>query len=178
MINIKFLKDCTEHINQLAIWHQKEWNHLNPSYILENRILNLEEECKSDRFFTLVAVDGDVLLGSASLVDNDMDSHLDLSPWLASVYVNVDHRSKGIGSSLVEAVVKEAATRGEQELWLFTHDQRKLYERLGWVHISREIYKNEEVDLMLKNNMKICRKVNFTIPYTDRWVDISLLRKC
>lgn len=43
-------------------------------------------------------------MGTASSVLEDVSTCLDLSPWLASVYVVLAYRGQGIGSKLVEAI--------------------------------------------------------------------------
>ena len=71
------------------------------------------------------------MVGSASLIAQDMDTRPELSPWLASVYVAAEHRRQGIGSALVRRVAQEAAALGVETLYLFTPDQEHFYARLG-----------------------------------------------
>jgi predicted N-acetyltransferase YhbS len=144
MYTFRLLAEVPKCIPQLAAWHQDQWGYLNPSNSVEKRIECFNEELKSDRYFTFVAVEDGHPVGSASLVDSDMNTHPEWCPWLASV----SHRNRGIGSTLVLAVMDEARRRGDGRLYLFTPDQRKLYERLGWQHISREFHAEEEVDVM------------------------------
>jgi N-acetylglutamate synthase-like GNAT family acetyltransferase len=77
-----------------------------------------------------------------------MDSRTDLSPWLANVYVNANHRNKGLGKLLVNAVIEHARAIGLQKIYLFTADKADFYRALGWSMISHEDYKGEMVTIM------------------------------
>ncbi len=57
---------------------------------------------------TFVALKDGKPAGSASLVNLDLSSRQELSPWLAAVYVSPEHRNQGIGAALVNRVVDEA----------------------------------------------------------------------
>lgn len=70
-------------------------------------------------------------VGLSLLIENNLESHPHLKPWLASVYVIPGMRLIGIGKTLIEAT--EAATRkqGHKELYLYTSEV-DYCERLGW----------------------------------------------
>ena len=97
---------------------------------------------------TFVAEDAGELLGSACILADDMSSHPELTPWLASVYVNEIHRGKGIGSTLVKRVMEHAQENGVKRLYLYTPDQEQMYARLGWQLYSREPYNGTPVTIM------------------------------
>ena len=48
------------------------------------------------------------LFGSAAIIEHDMDTRMELSPWLASVFVAPEFRKRGIGSKLVTHVMEQA----------------------------------------------------------------------
>lgn len=79
-----------------------------------------------------IALDGERLLGSASLIDNDDPARPHLWPWLAAVWVAPAARGRGVGSALVRAVVGDAARLGIPRLYLGT-DQPGWYARFGAV---------------------------------------------
>ena len=141
MITMKIvnLKEHAEFIPTLAVWHHDQWGYLNPDGSIEKRIFSL----------TFVAVSGDSLLGSASLVPHDMETRMELSPWLASVYVADEHRKRGTGSKLVKHVVREANTFGHRTIYLFTmSDRENFYTRLGWSLFERTDYHGYPVAIM------------------------------
>jgi N-acetylglutamate synthase-like GNAT family acetyltransferase len=88
------------------------------------------------------------LFGSAMLIAHDMDIRMDLTPWLAGVFVALDYRRRGIGSTLVRRVVESAAQLGEKRLYLYTPSAEQMYLRLGWSAIERTQYRGKEVVVM------------------------------
>jgi GNAT superfamily N-acetyltransferase len=79
-----------------------------------------------------VLIDGEAPAGTASLVAEDADSRPDLSPWLASVFVDPASRGRGYGRVLVTAVESAAREAAIPTLWLFTDSAAGLYAALGW----------------------------------------------
>ena len=148
-MEIADLKEYKEFIPTLAEWHHRQWAYLNPGDSVERRISELEAESESDGIpKTFVAVSGDTLLGSASLLPHDMDIRMDLSPWLASVYVAAEHREKGIGTALILHVMGEAKNLGYRTIYLYTPDREALYARLGWSLLERVVYHGHQMPIM------------------------------
>ncbi len=136
-------------IPQLAEWHQAEWGYLNPGSSLEQRIVKMDSFLSTALLPSMfVSVIGEQVIGSAAIVSNDMDSHEELTPWLASVYVDVPHRHQGVASALVQHVMQQAAAAAIPALYLFTPGQEKLYAKLGWEVLAREDYRGTAVTLM------------------------------
>jgi N-acetylglutamate synthase-like GNAT family acetyltransferase len=143
------LKDKPEHLLPLAQWHHAEWSYLNPLRSFDQRIKDMQEDLQGKAIpTTFVAEDAGELLGSACILAEDMSSHPELTPWLASVYVNEIHRGKGIGSTLVKRVMEHAQENGVKRLYLYTPDQEQMYARLGWQLFSREPYNGTPVTIM------------------------------
>ena len=135
----------------LAAWHDAQWGHLYSHWTLEVARSELEEHAlrTSGLPTTLLALEGDELLGSVSLVFEDapeLQEHG--SPWLASLYVKPQARGRGIGAQLANAAVARARLEGVDELFLFTPEHRDFYARLGWREIARTALKGTPVDLM------------------------------
>ena len=143
------LKKAPEHLETIAQWHQAEWSHLNPGETLEQRKIRMRAYL-SEAFIPsmFIALEKDRLLGTAAIVEHDMDSHQELSPWLASVYVDKRYRRQGIGSMLVQHVLQQAANQHIEKIFLFTPDQRAFYQQLGWSFFLQEQYHGEQVSLM------------------------------
>lgn len=143
------LKDKPEHLLPLAQWHHAEWSYLNPLRSFDQRVQEMQEDLQGKVIpTTFVAEDAGELLGSACILADDMSSHPELTPWLASVYVNEIHRGKGIGSTLVKRVMEHAQENGVKRLYLYTPDQEQMYARLGWQLYSREPYNGTPVTIM------------------------------
>jgi GNAT superfamily N-acetyltransferase len=126
------LADLASHLPRLAEWHYAEFGYLNPSNTLERYVERLGASLqRSSLPKTFIALRGDTLLGSASLVRQTI-THQHLSPWLSSVYVDPQYRGAGIASALVKAVERAAAEIGSEKIYLFTPSSEKLYASLGW----------------------------------------------
>lgn len=148
-MEIAYLADYQHHIPQLAKWQHTEWAYLNPGDTLEKRTTRLHEDAQYCQIPTvIVAVEDDVLMGSASLVFNDMKTRAELNPWLASVYVDDKFRNRGIGSAVVQRIMEEARALGVRPLYLFTPDKQSFYTRLGWERVEDTEYCNEQVTIM------------------------------
>ena len=112
-MRIGYLADHPEFIQTLARWHYEEWAYLRPGDSTEARITRLRAACGRGEIPTIfVAFSDGTLLGSAMLIDHDMDTRMELTPWLAGVVVGRDYRRCGIGSALVGKVIECAAARG------------------------------------------------------------------
>lgn len=111
----------------------------------------LQKHGKAQVPTTVIALSGNCLLGSASLIAHDMDTHPELSPWLASVYVAPEHRKRGIGRTLVQRIVAEAASLGLDSLYLFTPDKERFYTHLGWTVLERTMYRGYAQVVMVRH---------------------------
>jgi GNAT superfamily N-acetyltransferase len=146
---IGYLADHQSFIPELARLHYAEWSALRPEESLEGRRERLRASCGRRSIPTgVVAFEGGTLLGSAMLTAHDMDTRMDLSPWLAGVFVVSEHRRKGIGSALVARIVEESRALGVTRLYLYTPKAERLYARLGWTLLERANYRAMEVAIM------------------------------
>ncbi len=145
------LMECTHLLPRLALWHQSEWSHLNPGQSLEERMLNMQSFLLHQTVpTTLVAVEDGEPIGSAALVDCDMEDRSDWAPWLASVFIAPDHRKQGVATRLIGAIEKLAADAGYAKIWLYTEDKQSLYRKLGWVSEEKRQYHGHSVECMSK----------------------------
>ncbi|HBN13632.1 MAG: GNAT family N-acetyltransferase [Gammaproteobacteria bacterium] len=143
------LKDRPEHLMTLAKWHHAEWSYLNPERSFEARVEEMQCDLRGDVIPTTFVAERDgELLGSASMLAEDMSTHPELTPWLASVFVAPAHRKQGIGSVLVKRIMDHACDNGVKKLYLYTPDQEQLYAGLGWQILSREPYNGTPVTIM------------------------------
>ena len=143
------LKDEPEHISLLAKWHHREWSYLNPGKTEAQRAEKMK--CYlGDNFVpsTYLLKNGSSIIGSAAVIESDMDTHSELTPWLASVYVHPDYREQGAGSKLVQYVMDQCKRNAIKTFYLFTPGQAKFYERLGWKTLKTEEYRGTLVTIM------------------------------
>ena len=150
-MKIELLGNHLDFLPELAKLHFDEWKHFSPDQTLEDRVLKLQEVARSgDVPFVVVAIDNNQLIGSSALVNEDMSTRKDLSPWLASVFVKPEFRKNGVGTNLVRYIEAEAQKRGIQKLFLYTEYARNLYAALGWRDLEECEYKGVSVAIMYK----------------------------
>lgn len=143
------LKEIPGVIPMLAKWHHEEWAHLNPNTSLEQRIANYQEYLEEGLVpSTFVACENGTVTGSAAIIKHDLETRMEYSPWLASVYVHPEYRETGIGSKLVSHVMAMGERNNLDALYLFTPDKEGFYKRLGWSTIHNESYHNTDIVIM------------------------------
>ena len=148
-IRIVRLAPDSPHLLTLARWEFSQWGHLDPGKRLDEALVAFRGQCgEAGLPSVFVALDGDVPVGMASLIDDDMHDRTELNPWLASVYVRPQWRGQGIASHLVQRVQEEAREHGIAALHLFTPDRQALYRRLGWQAREERDYRGERVTIM------------------------------
>jgi GNAT superfamily N-acetyltransferase len=148
-MQITYLADHPDFIPTLAQWHQAQFGYLSPQTTVEQRAERLQAHLGGKGIpTTFVALVGGRLAGSASLIAEDMSSRPDLSPWLASLYVDPAHRKRGLGTALVRQVVQEAQGLGIATLYLYTPDQEAFYARRGWSTMEHALYRGYWVTVM------------------------------
>lgn len=148
-MQIDYLADHQDFIPTLARWHHSEWAYLRPGDSIEARISRLRGCCGHREIPTVViAFTGSTLVGSAMLVEHDMDTRMELSPWLAGVFVAPDHRRSGVGVTLVQRVIDDATALGVQRLYLYTPSAEQFYAGRGWSLVERTSYRGADVAVM------------------------------
>ena len=148
-MRIEYLPDDMRAIRQVAGWLHAEFGHRSRGSTLETRIQRICKRAQRRALpLAFIARENVSIVGTASLVAHDIDARLDLTPWLASVYVPPSHRKRGIGGSLCQRVVQEARTLGFGRIYLFTFDKTSFYKSLGWKEIQQRKYHREDVTIM------------------------------
>ena len=152
-MRIEYLADHTDVIPEVAKLHIEFFGHFSADMTLESRLEKLGGQIgKTSIPLTLVAFDRELTIGSASIVEHDLDSRPDLTPWVASVVVRSDYQRQGVGTALMRRIEKKATGLGVKKLYLFTPNMEVFYATLGWSVIGQEIFKGGiEVTLMQKD---------------------------
>lgn len=148
MIDIINLRDDPDNLLMLATWHQQEWSYLNPGEDIKQRIARMQAYLNQNFIpGTFIAKDK-TLLGSAAIVEQDMETEPQLTPWLASVYVRPESRRQGIGKRLVTHAMDQAIKHNVHRLYLYTPDRQDFYLGLGWKSLRDERYQEHDVTIM------------------------------
>jgi GNAT superfamily N-acetyltransferase len=89
-------------------------------------------------------------VGCVSLIASNMDTHPELTPWLAALYVVPDARRRGVGSALTDRCEAHAASLGYRTLFLYTERAEPFYAERGWRLRGTEEYEGQRVAVMEK----------------------------
>ena len=78
-----------------------------------------------------LAVEGERILGGLGVIENDFHNRKDLTPNVCAVYVEKEHRCRGIAGRMLQSVCEDMKEQGIPTLYLLT-DHTSFYERYGW----------------------------------------------
>jgi predicted N-acetyltransferase YhbS len=88
----------------------------------------------------LVAHRGDKFLGTASLLQSDLDERPQYTPWVAAVWTEPVARKQGIAPALIERACAEAFSRDHSRVYLCAAPLRRAYYKgLGWTPIEEGV---------------------------------------
>ncbi len=150
-MKITYLANHPQHVSTVASWIMDEWGHESAGITQEKMEARFRENLNwASVPLSLLAMDKETPVGTASLVVHDMKDHLELSPWLAAVYVLPEHRGKGIGAKLVKSIELLSAQLDVEKLYLFTPDRENFYVRMNWTILERTQYREKDVVIMVK----------------------------
>jgi len=150
MIKIDLLKNHSHAIPKLAhIWHEVLGKIWMPELSLSEIESGYSEELKQDMPLTYVALYNQTPVGSATFQLNE-DIRPELGPWLGDLVVDPMYQKQGLGTMLVNVVIKKAKDMGYGKLYLFTFDPniQNYYERLGWKKVGMDQFKSHSVIVM------------------------------
>ncbi|HEY5267506.1 MAG TPA: GNAT family N-acetyltransferase [Acidimicrobiales bacterium] len=104
---------------------------------------DVEVMVKSDAATLFVACNGDVIVGTLTLVIFPIPTGL--RGWIEDVVVDEDARGLGIGEALTRAALEEARVRGVRSLDLTSRSSREaanaLYQKLGFERRETNVYR-------------------------------------
>jgi predicted N-acetyltransferase YhbS len=147
-----YLVDHPEFFPLVAQWNWDEWHSLlserSPAEFEGWLRANVQRNAIPT---TLLALDGRIPVGTVSVVEFDLDSVNDRSPWLASLFVLPSRRGRGLGQALVHAAVAEAARLGFGVLHLYTPGQEAFYSALGWERVESLKYRGQPITIMRRS---------------------------
>ena len=138
-----------EWIEPCAAWWHRQWGE-HMGYSIDGARSAIDSLCApgSGQAALAALVDGRPA-GSVFLVDQDLDTHRHLTPWLAGLLVQPEFRQLGLGSKLAVALVEQSASLGYDTLYLYTTIPG-FYERLGWT-IREELVIHHQTHYVMAN---------------------------
>jgi GNAT superfamily N-acetyltransferase len=90
---------------------------------------------------TWIALENDIPAGIITLKENDLQSRMDLNPWLSTLYVSPEFRNRGIGEMLIRTVIEKARGLFCTRIYLFlggedNNDLARYYSGRGWIFLD------------------------------------------
>jgi GNAT superfamily N-acetyltransferase len=150
-MQIASLIDHVDQLPRLAKLHHDEWSQVSRFRTFEEHLRKLETRMSHRPIpATYILFIDSVVAGSVSLIDHDDLDNVrpDLSPWLASLYVEPGHRRQGYGSALVRYCLLQAGKALCPRLYLYTDTHSQFYVRFGWQPIETRISRGVDITIM------------------------------
>jgi len=130
MMQIVNVKDYSRGLDKATEYIHGVWGNENNYSFYYDAIKNSSLPGKPlPQFYLLIK--NDEIIGCVALITNDFISRHDLYPWLASLFIDPEHRGRGYANLLMEHVEQEAKEAGFENIYLTT-DHDGYYERYGW----------------------------------------------
>lgn len=122
------IRDHGELADNAAEWFHSKWKI--PLIAYKNSINEcLKNEGSIPQWY--VAVINNEIVGGIGVIENDLHDRKDLTPNVCAVYVEKEHRCKGIAGELLNYVCEDMEHYGINTLYLIS-DHTSFYERYGW----------------------------------------------
>ena len=149
-MQISDINAVPEWIPLIAQKHFQYWGPLTGADTIEAYIKFLQQALPNIGVpSVLVARTGRELLGSANLVACDCHLHPQLTPWLAQLFVEPQHRGLKIGAALTQAIIERAAELRFARLFLYASGTLpNYYARRGWIKLEEFFYLGKSRTLM------------------------------
>ena len=141
----------------LAEAHAREWGHLYANWNQETALADFRlERAGTDLPTTWVAHHhSGILLGSVSLVLDDLPGHPGLNPWLASLFVFPKFRGRGLGRVLTQKALDFLHEHRYPHAFVFTEDQVPFFSKFQFAVHAKTQAQEHEVMLMKWTNSKL-----------------------
>lgn len=129
MEEYSIIKICNypQYIDNAAKWFSDKWN--NPVQIYIDSMNESLKHSKIPQWY-LVLYRNEIIAG-AGVIDNDFHKRVDLTPNICAVYVEKEHRKKGIARKLLNYICDDMKNNKIEVIYLIT-THTDFYERCGW----------------------------------------------
>lgn len=122
------MKEHIDMVDKAAKWFHSKWNVPLEAY-RESMKESLKDETSVPQWY--LAIEKGKIIGGLGIIENDFHDRKDLTPNVCAVYVEKEHRCKGIAGQLLHYVCDDMNNLGISTLYLIT-DHTSFYERYGW----------------------------------------------
>lgn len=151
-MKIDYLAHHCAFIPVLETWFVEEWRDYFHDNVFEAR-KQLLGRLFTDRLpISWVAYEHDQPVGSVSLVKESLASFPHYSPWVAGLLVHRSMRRQGVGTKLLEHVIKEARRLGLRSIYMAVRKHEGHYEKHGWVLLEKPVLHHETISILRWEN--------------------------
>ncbi|ELX8378168.1 GNAT family N-acetyltransferase [Providencia vermicola] len=141
--------DIQLHLPVLAELLHQEWRAFTPWATPETITNRLQARILATNLNEVWCVwQNNHLVATASIIDKEIDFIDDAQWWIGEIYTHPTYRGQGIASALIQNVTDDYWKKTDQDLYLYTPDQQKLYQKMGWSITQNLIYQDEMVSIM------------------------------
>jgi GNAT superfamily N-acetyltransferase len=132
-VAVKQLSGGSSHLNRAARWLNETWGE-SLGFSLGETLDWCLDVAATEHQAMFGALNGGSLLGCALLVETDLETEPDLTPWLSGLYVAPQYRGNQIGAMLISQVETAAREIGHHYVYLFcpTGQLVSYYDSFGW----------------------------------------------
>lgn len=152
-MEIRYLKEYRQWIPTIAQWFYDEWGDFYPNLTVNDITERLEQRTNTDTIpLALVAVEDNKVVGTVSIKQHDMDTRMQYSPWLASLYVEKTYRHKGVSVRLIQAGINKAIELGIKSIYLYTiiPKHKAFYLSRSWRFVETTRYRGRTAIIVKK----------------------------
>lgn len=149
-----FLKEKQDILPKLAQSVYEQWidMYTRRGECAEDVAKKMRDRAVDDRIpLTMVAFDGDLLVGSVTIKNDDFARRSDLNPWIAGVFILPEHRGKGYSPQLIAHAEDIARDKFKLDtIYLYTGSAEGLYTKTGYTVVERFDSDTRELVVMEK----------------------------
>lgn len=132
-ISVKKLRDCPGLVENATRWFASKWG-IPPEAYRESIQRCIIQKSGIPQWYVLQGKDGDIIAG-AGIIDNDFHDRKDLTPNLCALFVEKEHRKRGIARKILDFARQDMYRMGYEKLYLVT-DHTEFYEKCGWSFLT------------------------------------------
>lgn len=150
-IEIKSLDARPDLLPVTAHWR---WDAFFSDAMTQSEVEALEATSLTDQLMptVLVLLENNVPIGMVAICEDDLENRPDLNPWLAGLFVDPNHRGRGLAKVLIAELENLARSHLIERLTLYTSTAEKLYESLDW-HVVETFERDGRVFSIMQKHL-------------------------
>lgn len=149
--NVIPIRNRPELYSAAAEWFSSKW-HI-PKKAYEESISECLTKKAAVPQWYLVFDDGGNIAAGLGVIENDFHKRTDLSPNICAVFVEPEHRKKGVAKMMLNLVCRDISGFGIENIYLIT-DHTDFYEKCGFEYFCNAEENDGEISRMYRRCLK------------------------